>query len=182
MQLVVCSVIIVSMYGRGFSTVPAYMRDMFGTRYVGAIRRILLTACSAVGIAGPVLINYIHEYNASRAVPKAQAYSTTMYIMIELLVVGFLANLCVKAFDKRHYRNPKWMPRLSRRVLKRRQGRPTAGSAEHGNRTNESIIAHAGFVPADIVELERGSGLTRRGIGEAETSRRSDRGCGCRER
>ena len=59
---VLCFLIIVSMYGGGFSTVPAYLRDMFGTRYVGAIHGILLTAWSAAGIAGPVLINYIREY------------------------------------------------------------------------------------------------------------------------
>jgi MFS family permease len=100
---VICFVIIVSMYGGGFSTVPAYLRDMFGTRYVGAIHGILLTAWSAAGIAGPVLINYIREYNVTHGVPKAQAYNTTMYIMAGLLVVGFLANLCVKAVDKRHH-------------------------------------------------------------------------------
>ena len=100
---VACFVIIVSMYGGGFSTVPAYLRDMFGTRYVGAIHGILLTAWSAAGIAGPVLINYIREYNVTHGVPKAQAYNTTMYIMAGLLVVGFIANLCVKAVDKRHH-------------------------------------------------------------------------------
>jgi MFS family permease len=100
---VICFLIIVSMYGGGFSTVPAYLRDMFGTRYVGAIHGILLTAWSAAGIAGPVLINYIREYNVTHGVPKAQAYNTTMYIMAGLLVVGFLANLCVKAVDKRHH-------------------------------------------------------------------------------
>jgi MFS family permease len=100
---VICFLIIVSMYGGGFSTVPAYLRDMFGTRYVGAIHGILLTAWSAAGIAGPVLINYIREYNVTHGVPKAQAYNTTMYIMAGLLVVGFIANLCVRAVDKRHH-------------------------------------------------------------------------------
>jgi hypothetical protein len=100
---VICFLIIVSMYGGGFSTVPAYLRDMFGTRYVGAIHGILLTAWSAAGIAGPVLINYIREYNVTHGVPKAQAYNVTMYIMAGLLVIGFIANFCVKAVDKRHH-------------------------------------------------------------------------------
>lgn len=100
---VVCFLIIVSMYGGGFSTVPAYLRDMFGTRYVGAIHGILLTAWSAAGIAGPVLINYIREYNITHGVPKAQAYNVTMYIMAGLLVIGFIANAFVKAVDKRHH-------------------------------------------------------------------------------
>ncbi|MEW6768030.1 MAG: OFA family MFS transporter [Pseudomonadota bacterium] len=100
---VVCFLVIVSMYGGGFSTVPAYLRDMFGTRYVGAIHGILLTAWSAAGVAGPVLINYIREYNVTHGVPKAQAYNTTMYIMAGLFVIGFIANSLVKAVDKRHH-------------------------------------------------------------------------------
>ena len=100
---VLCFLVILSMYGGGFATVPAYLKDMFGTRYVGAIHGILLTAWSMAGIAGPVLINYIREYNVTHGVPKAQAYNTTMYIMAGLLVVGFLANLCVRAVDKRHH-------------------------------------------------------------------------------
>ena len=56
---VLCFCVIISMYGGGFATVPAYLRDMFGTRYVGAIHGMLLTAWSAAGIFGPVLVNYI---------------------------------------------------------------------------------------------------------------------------
>jgi len=100
---VICFLVIVSMYGGGFSTVPAYLRDMFGTRYVGAIHGILLTAWSAAGVAGPVLINYIREYNVTHGVPKAQAYNVTMYIMGGLFVIGFIANSCIKAVDKRHH-------------------------------------------------------------------------------
>jgi MFS family permease len=100
---VICFLVIVSMYGGGFSTVPAYLRDMFGTRYVGAIHGILLTAWSAAGIVGPVLINYIREYNITHGVPKAEAYNVTMYIMAGLLVIGFIANFFVKAVDKRHH-------------------------------------------------------------------------------
>ncbi|MEO3435118.1 OFA family MFS transporter [Inquilinus sp. CAU 1745] len=100
---VVCFLIIISMYGGGFSTVPAYLRDMYGTRYVGAIHGLLLTAWSAAGIFGPVLVNYIREYNVTHGVPKAQAYNTTMYIMAGLLVIGFICNFFVKAVDKRHH-------------------------------------------------------------------------------
>ena len=91
------------MYGGGFSTVPAYLKDMFGTRYVGAIHGMLLTAWSAAGIFGPVLVNYIREYNVTRGVPKAQAYNTTMYIMAGLLVIGFICNFLVKAVDARFH-------------------------------------------------------------------------------
>ena len=91
------------MYGGGFSTVPAYLKDMFGTRYVGAIHGMLLTAWSAAGIFGPVLVNYIREYNVTHGVPKAQAYNTTMYIMAGLLVIGFICNFLVKAVDARFH-------------------------------------------------------------------------------
>ncbi|MGN6144457.1 MULTISPECIES: L-lactate MFS transporter [Phyllobacteriaceae] len=100
---VLCFLVIISMYGGGFSTVPAYLRDMFGTRYVGAIHGLLLTAWSAAGIFGPVLVNYIRQYNVAHDVPKAQAYNTTMYIMAGLFVIGFICNFLVKAVDARFH-------------------------------------------------------------------------------
>jgi MFS family permease len=100
---VCCFLVIISMYGGGFSTVPAYLKDMFGTRYVGAIHGLLLTAWSMAGIFGPVLVNYIREYNITHGVPKAQAYNVTMYIMAGLLVVGFICNLLVKAVHNRFH-------------------------------------------------------------------------------
>jgi MFS family permease len=100
---VLCFVVIISMYGGGFSTVPAYLKDMFGTRYVGAIHGMLLTAWSAAGIFGPVLVNYIRQYQVDRGVPKAEAYNETMYIMAGLLVIGFICNACVKAVNDRHH-------------------------------------------------------------------------------
>ena len=103
---VLCFLVIISMYGGGFSTVPAYLKDMFGTRYVGAIHGLLLTAWSMAGIFGPVLVNYIREYNVTHGVPKAQAYNVTMYIMAGLLVVGFLCNLFVKAVHHRFHMKP----------------------------------------------------------------------------
>jgi MFS family permease len=102
--LFVCAyAIIFSMYGGGFSTVPAYLRDMFGTRYVGAIHGLLLTAWSMAGIFGPVLVNYIRQYNVEHGVAKAQAYNVTMYVMAVLLVVGFFCNLAVRAVNQRHH-------------------------------------------------------------------------------
>ena len=100
---VLCFCIILSMYGGGFATVPAYLRDMFGTRYVGAIHGMLLTAWSTAGVLGPVLVNYIREYQINNGVPKAQAYNTTMYIMAGLLVIGFVCNALVTAVHERHH-------------------------------------------------------------------------------
>jgi MFS family permease len=100
---VLCFCVIISMYGGGFATVPAYLRDMFGTRYVGAIHGWLLTAWSMAGIFGPVLVNYIRQYNVEHGVAKADAYDVTMYVMSALLIVGFICNLFIKAVDERHY-------------------------------------------------------------------------------
>ncbi len=100
---VICFLIIISMYGGGFSTVPAYLRDMFGTRYVGAIHGLVLTAWSAAGIFGPVIVNYLRQYNLAHGVPKADAYNNTMYIMAGLLVIGFFCNLAVKAVHARYH-------------------------------------------------------------------------------
>jgi MFS family permease len=102
-MFVISFLIIISMYGGGFSTVPAYLKDMFGTRYVGAIHGLLLTAWSMAGIFGPVLVNYIRQYNVTHGVPKAQAYNTTMYVMAVLLVIGFICNYFVKAVHARYH-------------------------------------------------------------------------------
>lgn len=88
--------IILSMYGGGFATVPAYLADMFGTQMVGAIHGRLLTAWATAGVLGPVLVNYIREYQIANGVPKAQAYDITMYILAGMLVLGFICNLLVR--------------------------------------------------------------------------------------
>ncbi len=95
--------IILTMYGGGFATIPAYLADIFGTQFVGAIHGRLLTAWSAAGILGPVLVTYIREYQIDRGVPPAQAYNVTMYILAGLLVGGFFCNLGVRPVADRFY-------------------------------------------------------------------------------
>jgi hypothetical protein len=97
---VLCYGIILSMYGGGFATIPAYLKDLFGTRYVGAIHGRLLTAWSAAGVLGPVLVDYIRQYQIHNGVAKADAYSVTMYIMAGLLFLGALCNLAVGPVSK----------------------------------------------------------------------------------
>jgi MFS family permease len=87
--------IILSMYGGGFATVPAYLADLFGTRFVGAIHGRLLTAWSAAGIVGPVLVNYIRQAEIGLGVPRAQVYDVTLYVLTGLLVLGFICNLLI---------------------------------------------------------------------------------------
>jgi len=95
--------VILSMYGGGFATVPAYLADIFGTKMVGAIHGRLLTAWSMAGILGPVIVNYIREYQLDHGVARANAYSITMYILAGLLAVGFLCNWLVKPVAEKHY-------------------------------------------------------------------------------
>lgn len=99
---VACFGIILSMYGGGFATIPAYLADIFGSQFVGAIHGRLLTAWSAAGIAGPVLVNYIREYEIAHGVDKAQAYNITMQIVAGFLFVGFLCNLAITPVSERH--------------------------------------------------------------------------------
>jgi MFS family permease len=95
--------IILSMYGGGFATVPAYLADMFGTQMVGAIHGRLLTAWSAAGIFGPVIVNYIREYQLTHGVPRAAVYDITMYVLCALLALGFLCNLLVRPVSEKHF-------------------------------------------------------------------------------
>ncbi len=98
---IVC--VIISMYGGGFATIPAYLRDMFGTYQVGAIHGRLITAWSAAAVIGPVLINYLSTYNKEHGVPKVQAYNNIMYICAGLLLVGLICNLLVRPVNPKHY-------------------------------------------------------------------------------
>ncbi|GGD04790.1 L-lactate MFS transporter [Aureimonas glaciei] len=95
--------VILSMYGGGFATIPAYLKDVFGTQYVGAIHGRLLTAWSVAGVLGPVLVNYIRQYQIDSGVAKADAYTVTMYIMAGLLAVGFVLNLMMRPVNERHH-------------------------------------------------------------------------------
>jgi MFS family permease len=100
-------VIIISMYGGGFATIPAYLRDMFGTMHVGAIHGRLLTAWAAAGVLGPELITRLRDDQIKNGMPKAQAYTTTMYVMCALLLIGFICNICMRPVkEKYHYRAP----------------------------------------------------------------------------
>lgn len=95
--------VIYSMYGGGFSTVPAYLRDLFGTYHLSAIHGRLLTAWATAGVLGPVLVNYIRQMQIDAGVAPAQAYTITMYIMAGLLVVGFFCNLALKQVDAKYH-------------------------------------------------------------------------------
>jgi len=100
---VICCFVILTMYGGGFATIPAYLRDLFGTRQVGAIHGRLFTAWSTAGVLGPALVSYIGKYQTDHGVPKAHQYDLTLYIMAGLLLVGLICDLMVRPVDSRYH-------------------------------------------------------------------------------
>jgi MFS family permease len=98
--------IILSMYGGGFATVPAYLADIFGTQFVGAIHGRLLTAWSTAGIVGPVVVNYIREFEISAGVPRDHVYDVTMYVLAGMLVAGLICNFLVKPLEDKWFMKP----------------------------------------------------------------------------
>jgi MFS family permease len=98
--------VILSMYGGGFATIPAYLADLFGTQFVGAIHGRLLTAWSTAGILGPVLVNYLREFQLGRGVPPQAAYNITMYLLAGLLLLGLLCNVFVRPIAEHHFMTP----------------------------------------------------------------------------
>ncbi|MBP6345261.1 OFA family MFS transporter [Neisseriaceae bacterium CLB008] len=95
--------IILSMYGGGFATVPAYLADLFGTQMVGAIHGRLLTAWATAGILGPVVVNYMRDYQLSLGIPPAQVYSQTMYILVGMLVIGLVCNVLIRPLNPKYF-------------------------------------------------------------------------------
>src|SRR5665647_444826 len=104
--------IILSMYGGGFATVPAYLADMFGTQFVGAIHGRLLTAWSTAGIIGPVVVNYIREAQLAAGVPRDHLYDYTLYILAGMLVIGVICNYLIKPVDHKWHMSPEEVARL----------------------------------------------------------------------
>jgi len=102
--LFVCiAAILISVYGGGFATIPAYLRDLFGTYHVSAIHGRLLTAWSVAGVLGPVLVNYMRDYQLQHGVDSAGAYQTVLVVMSGLLMVGFTANLLVRPVEQKYW-------------------------------------------------------------------------------
>jgi MFS family permease len=114
--------IILSMYGGGFSTVPAYLADIFGTQFVGAIHGRLLTAWSTAGIIGPVVVNYIRDFQLAAGVPRDHLYDTTMYILCAMLVAGLICNYLIKPVDPKWNMSPEEVTKLQAASAKSEAG------------------------------------------------------------
>jgi MFS family permease len=99
-------VLILTMYGGGFATVPAYLRDLFGTMQVGAIHGRLITSWSVAGVLGPLLVNKIRDYQIAHGAVGVERYAPTMYLMCGLLLVGAVCNFLVGPVDSKfHWRD-----------------------------------------------------------------------------
>src|SRR5690606_25180943 len=120
--------IILSMYGGGFSTVPAYLADIFGTQFVGASHGRLLTAWATAGILGPVAVNYIRQYQVDRGLTGAGAYAATIYVLCGMLVIGLIANALVKPLDDKWFMKPEEVAALQAKTA-----------------SADAIIAHGSF-------------------------------------
>jgi MFS family permease len=108
--------IILSMYGGGFATVPAYLADVFGTQFVGAIHGRLLTAWGTAGIVGPVVVNYIRQAQIDAGVPREQVYDFTLYILAGFLAVGFLCNWAIKPLTQKWFMSDKQVEALQPKI------------------------------------------------------------------
>jgi MFS family permease len=97
-----CAVIL-SMYGGGFATIPAYLRDLFGTKQVGAIHGRLITSWSVAGVLGPFLVNGIREYQIAHGAVGVERYAPTMYLMGGLLLVAAFCNYLVGPVDSKYH-------------------------------------------------------------------------------
>ena len=129
--------VILSMYGGGFATVPAYLADIFGTQMVGAIHGRLLTAWATAGVLGPVVVNYMREYQLGLGIPREQVYNQTMYILVGMLVVGLICNLLVKPLDA------KWFMTDSELAAEKKLAHEKMAASEVGSSSDTSTVSPA---------------------------------------
>jgi MFS family permease len=133
LMFVAACCIILSMYVGGFSTVPAYLADLFGTQRVGAIHGLLLTAWATAGIIGPVVVNYMREYQLGLGLPRSQVYNQTMYILVGMLAVGLLCNLLVRPVAQKWFISEAELAEERRLAHERSvEGTVSAAGGRHG--------------------------------------------------
>jgi MFS family permease len=104
---IVCAIGILSFYGGGFATIPAYLKDLFGSYQVGAIHGRLLTAWSTAGVLGPLIINWIADTQEAAGRSGPALYTTSLFIMIGLLAVGFLGNELIRPVHDKYHEHPR---------------------------------------------------------------------------
>jgi len=135
--------IILSMYGGGFATVPAYLADLFGTQMVGAIHGRLLTAWATAGILGPVVVNYMRDYQLGLGIPREQVYNQTMYILVGMLVIGLICNLMIRPVADKWFMTDAELAEEKRLAHERAAAAEVGSGAGSGGRTPTAMVVLA---------------------------------------
>ncbi|MBX3656418.1 MAG: OFA family MFS transporter [Ramlibacter sp.] len=135
--------IILSMYGGAFATVPAYLADLFGTQMVGAIHGRLLTAWATAGIIGPVVVNYMREYQLGLGIPREQVYNQTMYILVGMLVIGLICNLLIKPLNPKWFMTEAELAQEKKLAHERDLANQTGVAVNNGGTTSSAAVALA---------------------------------------
>ncbi len=135
--------VILSMYGGGFATVPAYLADIFGTQFVGAIHGRLLTAWATAGIVGPVVVNYIREFQINAGVPRDQVYDRTMYILAGMLALGFIANFFIRPLASKWFMSDAEVAALQAKTKTADAGATGSFGIGHGGLDAKAALAWA---------------------------------------
>ncbi|MCG2584951.1 OFA family MFS transporter [Massilia sp. TS11] len=135
--------VILSMYGGGFATVPAYLADLFGTQMVGAIHGRLLTAWATAGIVGPVVVNYMRDYQLSLGLPRDQVYNQTMYILVGMLMIGLICNLLIKPLDPKYFMSDAELAEEKRLAHERASAAEVGGGSGVFAKTSDATVALA---------------------------------------
>ncbi|MGO1864353.1 MAG: L-lactate MFS transporter [Corynebacterium sp.] len=161
---VISALIILSFYGGGFATIPAYLKDLFGTYQVGAIHGRLLTAWSAAGIAGPLIVNSVVESQESAGHSGFDLYRLSLFIMVGVLVVGFIANLLVRRVKESHYEDPEIVEAKAQadraaasEASNARQNRDTKATSSGVHTTVASILAGIVIIALAYGVIQTGS-------------------------
>jgi MFS family permease len=142
--------IILSMYGGGFATVPAYLADLFGTQMVGAIHGRLLTAWATAGILGPVVVNYMRDYQLGLGIPREQVYNQTMYILVGMLVVGLVCNLLVRPVADKWFMSEAELAEEKRLAHERAQASEVLAVSSGGAGASSPLLVAAAWAAVGI--------------------------------
>jgi MFS family permease len=139
--------VIASMYGGGFATIPAFLADLFGTHYVGAIHGRLLTAWSTAGVVGPVIVNYLHDLREeSGAVSHDMIYGSIFWVLAALLAVGLVAALALRPVADKHFMDPKIVEE-EQRATHDQHVHAHAADASHGSAVALAVAWSAVGIP-----------------------------------
>jgi len=156
--------IILTMYGGGFATIPAYLADIFGTQHVGAIHGRLLTAWSTAGILGPAIMSYDREYQLAKGIPAAEAYNSSFTMLALLLVLGFILNFFVKPLDAKHFMSANALKKEKDVAANKNTQVTSLGVKSNTNKVMQKIILIVAWIVVGLPILWGISNALQKGI------------------